>query len=122
VAAANVVAGLAGRPTRDYRHRDLGLVVDLGGSDAVAKPFGIDLAGLPAAAVTRAYHLWALGAPSAVGRVAANWAIDAVSRGGAVRLGFQTGTSGRLAEFEHTDDYLDPARLREAIARVPVPG
>jgi NADH:ubiquinone reductase (H+-translocating) len=121
VAAANVAAGLAGRPTRDYRHRDLGLAVDLGGRDAVAKPFGVDLTGLPAAAVTRGYHLWALRAPAAVARVAANWALDAFSSGAAVRLGFFTGSSGRLAEFEHTDDYLDPVRVREAIARVPAP-
>ena len=116
VAAANVAAGLAGRPTRDYRHRDLGLVVDLGGTDAVAKPFGIGLAGAPAAAVTRGYHLWALGSPTAIARVASNWALHAVQGENTVRLGFLTGSSGRLAEFEHTDDYLDPAQVRAAVA------
>ncbi|WP_433783827.1 NAD(P)/FAD-dependent oxidoreductase [Actinomycetospora sp. CA-101289] len=116
VAAANVVAGLAGRPTRDYRHRDLGLVVDLGGTDAVAKPFGIGLAGAPAAAVTRGYHLWALGAPTAMARVAGNWALRSVQGESTVRLGFLTGSSGRLAEFEHTDDYLEPAQVRAAVA------
>ena len=119
VAADNVAASLAGRPTRDYRHRDLGLVVDLGGSDAVAKPFGIDLSGGVAAAVTRAYHLWALRAPAAVARVATNLALGAVGGVRAVRLGFLTGSSGRLSEFEHTDDYLDPAQVRDAIARTP---
>lgn len=112
VAAANVAAALAGRPTADYRHRDLGLVVDLGGTDAVAKPFGIDLAGLPAQVVTRGYHLWALRAPDAVARVATNWALHGVGGDNAVRLGFFTDTSGRLAEFEHTDDYLTPAEVR----------
>lgn len=116
VAAANVAAGLAGRPTRDYRHRDLGMVVDLGGSDAVAKPFGIDLSGIPGAAVTRAYHLWALHAPAAMTRVATNWALGALHGASAVRLGFLHGTSGRLAEFEHTDDYLDVEATRAAIA------
>jgi NADH:ubiquinone reductase (H+-translocating) len=116
VAAANVAAGLAGRPTREYRHRDLGLVVDLGGADAVAKPFGVGLAGAPAAAVTRGYHLWALGTPTAMARVAANWALHAVQGESTVRLGFLTGSSGRLVESEHTDDYLDPAQVRAAVA------
>jgi len=116
VAAANVAAGIAGLPTRDYRHRDLGMVVDLGGSDAVAKPFGIDLAGRTASVVTSAYHLWVLRVPAAVTRVAANWALHAIEKDHAVRLGFLTGSSGRLAEFEHTDDYLGPGQVRAAIA------
>jgi NADH dehydrogenase len=115
VVADNVAASLAGRPTTDYRHRDLGLVVDLGGSDAVAKPFGIDLSGGLASAVTRAYHLWALRAPGAISRVASNWALNALHSTNAVRLGFLTGASGRLAEFEHTDDYLDAAQVRAAV-------
>ena len=115
-AAANVAASLTGQPTREYRHRDLGMVVDLGGAEAVAKPFGVDLRGVPAAGVTRAYHLWAMRAPAAIARVAAAWALGAVEGPSTVRLGFLTGTSGRLAEFEHTDDYLDPAATRAAIA------
>ena len=116
VAAENVAASLAGSPTREYRHHDLGMVVDLGGSDAVAKPFGIDLTGPVAAAVTKAYHLWAIRAPATMTRVATNWALGAVHGATAVRLGFFTGASGRLAEFEHTDDYLDPAQVRAAIS------
>ncbi|GAA4795835.1 NAD(P)/FAD-dependent oxidoreductase [Actinomycetospora chlora] len=118
VAADNVAASLAGRPTRDYRHRDLGMVVDLGGHDAVAKPLGIDLSGAAGAAVTRAYHLWALRAPSAMTRVATNWALGALHGASAVRLGFLQGASGRLADFEHTDDYLDPPQVREAVGRL----
>jgi NADH dehydrogenase len=115
VAAANLVASLAGRPTTPYRHRDLGLVVDLGGTDAVAKPFGIDLRGLPAQIVTRGYHLWALRAPDAVVRVATNWALHGVGGTNAVRLGFLGERTGRLAEFEHTDDYLTPEQVREVV-------
>ena len=33
---------------RAYRHKDIGLVVDLGGTNSVAKPLGIELTGLPA--------------------------------------------------------------------------
>jgi NADH dehydrogenase len=114
VAADNVLASITGTATREYRHHDLGLVVDLGGTDAVAKPFGIDLAGLPAQVVTRGYHLWALRAPNAVARVAANWAVHGVGGDDSVRLGFHTDSSGRLAEFEHTDEYLTPDQARAA--------
>lgn len=37
-AARNIIADLAGTPVKQYRHRDLGLVVDLGGPAAAAYP------------------------------------------------------------------------------------
>lgn len=58
--ARNLLADLRGEPLRNYRHHDLGLVVDLGGSDAVARPLGLALQGRAAKLVTRAYHLFAL--------------------------------------------------------------
>ncbi|HEY2194850.1 MAG TPA: FAD-dependent oxidoreductase [Actinomycetospora sp.] len=124
VAADNVVASLRGRRPRRYRHRDLGLVVDLGGPDAVAKPLHLDLSGRPAQIVTRGYHLVAMGAPVAMARVAGNWALHAVAGNSSVRLGFLTRSSGRLAEFEHTDDYLTPEQACEAAEQGgdPVPG
>ncbi|BDT99076.1 MULTISPECIES: NAD(P)/FAD-dependent oxidoreductase [Nocardia] len=67
--ARNVAASLGIGTAVDYKHRDLGLVVDLGPGFAVANPMGIRLSGLPAKAVTRAYHTFAV--PRAVNR----WAI-----------------------------------------------
>jgi NADH dehydrogenase len=124
VAADNVVTSLVGGAPRRYRHHDLGLVVDLGGSDAVAKPLRVDLTGRPAQVVTRGYHLAAMGTPAAMARVAGNWALQAVAGSSPVRLGFLTGSSGRLAEFEATDDYLTPEQARGAAEQGddPVPG
>jgi NADH dehydrogenase len=59
-AARNIAARLHGQPLRPYRHHDLGLVVDLGGAGAVARPLGIPLRGWPAKVVARGYHLYAL--------------------------------------------------------------
>jgi NADH:ubiquinone reductase (H+-translocating) len=42
---------------REYRHKDLGFVVDLGGWQAVANPLGVPLTSLPAKAVTRGITL-----------------------------------------------------------------
>lgn len=58
--ARSIVADIRGRPRRAYRHRDLGLVVDLGGKEAVARPIGVSVSGRLAKAITRGYHLAAL--------------------------------------------------------------
>ena len=75
--ARNVLAALDGRPLEEYRHRDLGFVVDLGGTQAAANPVHVPLSGLPAKAVTRGYHL--LSMPGNRVRTALDWAVDAVS-------------------------------------------
>ena len=67
--ARNVAASLGFGTPKDYKHRNMGLVVDLGPRKAVANPLNIPLSGLPAKAVTRAYHLYAI--PRAVNR----WAV-----------------------------------------------
>jgi NADH dehydrogenase len=73
VMGRNIAAGLGVGRARRYRHHDLGLVADLGGWDAVARPLGIPLTGPLAKFVTRAYHLYALPAMANRIRVAADW-------------------------------------------------
>jgi NADH:ubiquinone reductase (H+-translocating) len=73
VLGRNIAASLRGGTSRRYRHRDLGLVADLGGWDAVARPLGVPLSGPLAKVVTRGYHLYALPAGSNRVRVAADW-------------------------------------------------
>src|SRR5262249_53269884 len=68
--ARNVAASLGYGKSRQYKHPNLGLVVDLGPRYAVANPFNVQLTGLPAKAVTRAYHLYAI--PRLVNR----WAVS----------------------------------------------
>jgi NADH dehydrogenase len=86
-AARNLAASLGYGTQRPYRHRDLGLVVDLGPWNAVARPLGVPLWGPPAALVTRGYHLLAL--PSRAGRlrVALDWLLDLVVAPQLTRLG-----------------------------------
>jgi NADH:ubiquinone reductase (H+-translocating) len=74
--AQNVAASYGQGRLRPYKHHDLGFVVDLGGFDAAANPLGIPLAGLPAKAVARGYHLLSL--PGNRTRTAADWTLDAV--------------------------------------------
>jgi NADH dehydrogenase len=85
--ARNVAASFGVGRARPYRHRDLGLVADLGGVAAVARPFGLPLTGPAAKVVTKGYHLFAL--PSAANRlrVGADWATNLVSRPIAAQLG-----------------------------------
>ncbi|MEU1200893.1 NAD(P)/FAD-dependent oxidoreductase [Streptomyces sp. NPDC005813] len=114
-AARNVTALLRGQPTTPYRHKDLGLVVDLGGHDAVSKPLGIDLKGVPAQVVARGYHLYALRTGTARFRTGANWLLNAVAGDDFVRTGFLDDREGTLRDFEHTDMYLT---REEVTARV----
>ena len=67
--ARNVAASLGYGTAKDYRHRNMGLVVDLGPHYAVANPLNIHLSGYPAKFVTRSYHLYAM--PRLVNR----WAV-----------------------------------------------
>ena len=60
VLAHNVTASLGYGRKKIYKHRNMGLVVDLGPRHAVANPLNIQLSGFPAKAVTRAYHLYAI--------------------------------------------------------------
>jgi NADH dehydrogenase len=114
--ADNILASLRGRPLEPYHHRDLGLVVDLGGKDAVSKPLGIELRGLPAQAVARGYHWSALRTNVAKTRVLTNWMLNAVAGDDFVRTGFQSRNPATLRDFEYSDAYLTADQIREHTA------
>ncbi|MCK8437729.1 NAD(P)/FAD-dependent oxidoreductase [Streptomyces sp. D2-8] len=119
--ADNVIASLRGQAMKPYVHKDLGLVVDLGGTDAVSKPLGIELRGLPAQAVARGYHWSALRTNVAKTRVMTNWLLNAVAGDDFVRTGFQARRAARLKDFEYTDAYLTPEQVRAQIEGSPGP-
>ena len=96
----NIAASLGFGRARRYRHRDLGLVADLGGTAAVARPLGIPLTGIAAKVVTKAYHLYALPATANRLRVAADWAVNLVDRPIAAQLGLVDPSAARLSH-EH---------------------
>lgn len=112
VLADNLIASLRGRPLQPYVHRDLGLVVDLGGRDAVSKPLGIELKGMPAQLVARGYHWSGLRTNVAKTRVLTNWMLNAIAGDDFVRTGFQARKPATLRDFEYTDAYLTPEQLR----------
>lgn len=118
-AADNVIASLRGEPMAAFHYRDLGLVVDLSGRDAVARPFGYDIRGLPGLAVTRAYHLYALPSGPARARVASNWAIRYLLGGEVSRLGFaEFGLEPSFADLAARQSYLKPGEARQAALSV----
>ncbi|MBP0461234.1 NAD(P)/FAD-dependent oxidoreductase [Streptomyces montanisoli] len=113
--ADNLIATLRRRPLRPYEHKDLGLVVDLGGRDAVSKPLGIPLRGMPAQAVARGYHWSALRTNVAKSRVLTNWMLNAAAGDDFVRTGFQAQKRATLRDFEYTDSYLTAEQIREHV-------
>ncbi|MFJ8886715.1 NAD(P)/FAD-dependent oxidoreductase [Streptomyces sp. NPDC102402] len=110
--ADNIIASLRGRAMQPYVHKDLGLVVDLGGRDAVSKPLGIELRGMPAQAAARGYHWAALRTNVAKTRVMTNWLLNAIAGDDFVRTGFQARKQATLRDFEYTDAYLTPEEIR----------
>ncbi|MFF9399924.1 NAD(P)/FAD-dependent oxidoreductase [Streptomyces sp. NPDC014744] len=114
--ADNLIATLRHQLLKPYVHRDLGLVVDLGGKDAVSKPLGVELHGVTAQAVARGYHWAALRTNVAKVRVMTNWMLNAVAGDDFVRTGFQSRNPARLRDFEYTNAYLTPAQVREHTA------
>ncbi|MFC8228509.1 NAD(P)/FAD-dependent oxidoreductase [Streptomyces sp. NPDC057287] len=120
--ADNIIASLRGRALQPYVHKDLGLVVDLGGRDAVSKPLGIELKGLPAQAAARGYHWAALRTNVAKTRVMTNWLLNAIAGDDFVRTGFQARKQATLRDFEYTDAYLTPEEIRAHTAEAGIRG
>ncbi|MEJ2869018.1 NAD(P)/FAD-dependent oxidoreductase [Actinomycetospora sp. OC33-EN08] len=111
-AADNVVASLRGEPLRQYKHHDLGLVVDLGGTQAVAHPLNLELKGAPAQLVTRGYHLFALPLMRTRARVVANWILHLFGGDDFIRIGFLSDRRATVDEFEGTRSYLSREEIR----------
>ncbi|GAA4836254.1 NAD(P)/FAD-dependent oxidoreductase [Actinomycetospora corticicola] len=111
-AADNVVASLRGDALTQYKHHDLGLVVDLGGSQAVAHPLNLELKGAPAQVVTRGYHLFALPLMRTRARVVANWILHLFGGDDFIRIGFLADRKATVDEFEGTTSYLSRDEIR----------
>ena len=83
--ARNVAASLGTGRAKEYKHRDQGFLVDLGGLAAAANPLNIPLSGPTANATTRAYHLSAM--PGNRARVLSDWTLNAITSPEATSLG-----------------------------------
>jgi NADH:ubiquinone reductase (H+-translocating) len=100
VLARNVAASLGYGMKKDYRHRNMGLVVDLGPHYAVANPLNVQLSGFPAKVVTRGYHLLAI--PRFVNRWAVSLAYltDAVFPRSVISFGLPTNDEAQFSASE----------------------
>ena len=101
----NIAASLGHGTARPYRHHDLGLVADLGGLDAVARPLGIDLTGPLAKLVTRGYHLYALPSMANRVRVLVDWLFQSVLPPAETQLSVVREDDARLATAQATAIY-----------------
>jgi NADH dehydrogenase len=104
VLGKNVAASLGHGTPVPYRHHDLGLVADLGGTAAVARPLGIPLTGVVAKLVTKGYHLYAIPAMPNRVRVGLDWVVNFFSKPVAAQLGLVSASAARLDSAEHTRD------------------
>jgi NADH:ubiquinone reductase (H+-translocating) len=74
--AGNISAALGHGERRPFTFKTIGLVVDLGRRQAVAKILGIKLRGFPAWFCARSYHLMAIPGVGRRFRLALDWAVD----------------------------------------------
>lgn len=56
--ATNLLAAIGGQPTQAFSHRSLGSMAAIGHRKGVARAMGMNLSGLPAWLLWRAYYLW----------------------------------------------------------------
>ena len=89
--AKNVAASLGIGNAAPYKHQDLGFLVDLGGLAGAANPLHIPLSGLPANALTRAYHLSVMAGNRP--RVLADWVLNVISPPSAKSFGLVSSES-----------------------------
>ena len=100
VLARNVAASLGYGTSKQYQHRNLGLVVDLGPWQAVANPLGLRLSGFPAKVVTRAYHLYAIPRPVNRWAVALAYLTDTLFDRSVVSIGLSTQEDAQFTASE----------------------
>ena len=100
VLARNVAASLGHGTKKLYKHRNMGLVVDLGPRYAVANPLGVQLSGFPAKAVTRAYHLYAIPRPVNRWAVSLAYLTDLFFARSVVSIGLSSAEDARFSASE----------------------
>jgi NADH dehydrogenase len=133
VLAANVVAALRGRPTRQYLHHNLGTIATLGMGRGAFQSGRIGFTGVLAWLIHRAYHLYAVPTWERKARVLAGWLAsvrfgrDIVSiedvqhpRAAFVRGGFPRNSTDRVnqrlsAEIGQTHQVTQDAYLRQKV-------
>lgn len=103
VLARNVAASLGYGSARNYRHRDLGTVVDLGPGFAVANPLNIQLSGFAAKLVTRLYHLYAIPRNANRWAVAFGYLTNILFARPLVSIGF---AQSSLAQFSASEEFM----------------
>jgi NADH dehydrogenase len=108
VLARNIAATLGVGRAKQYRHRDLGLVADLGGTAAVARPLGIPLTGPVAKLIARGYHLYALPTVSARVRVATDWLYASILPTRVVQLDNVRAEDALIGSAQATGIYRQP--------------
>jgi NADH dehydrogenase len=109
VVGENVAASLAGRKTRPFRYRTLGVFVDMGRNKAVASILGIPLRGFPAWFAARTYHLAMMPGMARRIRLGVDWAVGLLFGRASAELG-QLGHPPALRDYLDEEPAPDPGQ------------
>lgn len=83
----NLARELKGKPLKEYRHRNLGVVASLGLNKGVANIMGVKLRGWPAWFMHRTYHLLQIPTFNRKARIALDWTAAVFFRRDLVSMG-----------------------------------
>lgn len=83
----NLARNLKGKPLKEYRHRNLGMVASLGLNKGVANIMGVKLRGWPAWFMHRTYHLLQIPTFNRKARIALDWTAAVFFRRDLVSMG-----------------------------------
>jgi NADH dehydrogenase len=110
--SANLLASIAGQPTRAFRYRARGAMAAIGHRKGVASVFGIPLSGLPAWLLWRAYYLAQMPTLGRKVRIFVEWTWGMFFPNDITHLRFT-----RSHEFDMVPTAPEPARAQDAATR-----
>jgi NADH dehydrogenase len=113
--AGNLLAAIAGRPTRAFDYRSRGMMATIGHQKGVAEVWGVPLSGLPAWFLWRAYYLTQMPTLRRKARILGEWTWGLFFRPDITHMRFQR--SAQLARADARAAGSEGEAAREAQAQ-----
>ena len=105
--AENIAASLRGEALKPFRHKSKGAMASLGGHRGVAQVLGVNISGLHAWFLWRAYYLSLLPGFATRIRVLLNWIMDGLTPRSVVAVKSHTTPSARYVHFRAGDKVFE---------------
>jgi len=116
--AQNIAASLRAMPMLPFRYKSQGSLASLGAYRGVAQVWGINMSGLPAWLLWRAYYLSFLPGLGTKVRVLMNWTLDLLSPRSVVQVRSYTPPAARFVHYQAGDRVFEPGNRTDGFYTV----